>query len=146
MFTCSIPAIEPSSAELTSEHRQIKININNKIRRVLARFARLNFLEEAFDSYCKQIEKSLKLLGEGWIKIFDGDVTIGCYMEKVAIFRKLEKRKIITCDKFKEDVYDGEYDDSDVEEDDSHVEEEMLYDALTIAREFTLAMRECETD
>ena len=56
------------------------------------RFPPVNFLEEAFDSYFKQIEKTLELLGEGWIKIFDGDVTIGCYMEKVAIFRKLEKR------------------------------------------------------
>ena len=65
-------------------------------------------------------------------------------MEKVAIFRKLEKRKIVTRDEFNEGVYDGEHDDSDVEEDDSDVEEEMLYDALTVAREFTLAMREYE--
>ena len=43
-------------------------------------------------------------------------------------------------------VYDAEYDDSDIKEDDSDVEEEMLYDAFTIAREITLAMRECEKD
>ena len=53
---CSNPGVEPPSVELTSEQKQIKININ-KIRRELARFPRLNFLEEAFDSYFKQIEK-----------------------------------------------------------------------------------------
>ena len=67
-------------------------------------------------------------------------------MEKVAIFRTLEKRKTITRDEFEAGVYDGEDNDSNVEEDDSDVEEEKLYDALTIAREFTLAMRQYKID
>ena len=67
-------------------------------------------------------------------------------MEKVTIFRKLEKRKIFTRDEFETDVYDSEDGDSDVDEDDSDVDEETLYHALTIARKFTSAMREYNTD
>ena len=40
---CSNPGIKLPSVELTSEQKQIKININNKIRRELARFPQLNF-------------------------------------------------------------------------------------------------------
>ena len=37
---------------------------------------------------------------ERCIEIFNGDVTIGCYMEKVAILRTLEKQELIMRDEF----------------------------------------------
>ena len=57
MIQCCNPCKEPPSDELTRGQKQIKIDINDKIRCELSSFPQLNFLEHAFDDYFKQIEK-----------------------------------------------------------------------------------------
>ena len=53
---------EPPSDELTSEQEQVKVDTDDKIRRELTGFSRLNFLENAFDDYFEQIKKPLNSL------------------------------------------------------------------------------------
>ena len=74
-----IPGRKPPSDELTSEQEQVKVDIVDKIRGVVARFPRLNFLENVFDDYFEQIEDTLKLV------VWEPEnVTVGRYMKNLA--------------------------------------------------------------
>ena len=86
IIQCSNPGKEPPSDELTSEQKQIKIDIVYKVEHELSSFPRLNFLERAFHDYFEMIEKTLKLIDRIYIRIY-GNVTVGRYMKELAKLR-----------------------------------------------------------
>ena len=55
--TISAPSMEPLPVELTRGRKQIKIDINDKIKHEHRSFPQLNFLEHAFDDYFKKMKK-----------------------------------------------------------------------------------------
>ena len=55
---CYSPGMEQPPDELTSEQERVEIDINNKIRRELARFPRFDFLEHAFDDNFHQNKRN----------------------------------------------------------------------------------------
>ena len=84
---CDNPGMEPPSVGLTTKQKHISIDINCKIRRVLAHFPLLNFLEHALDIYFEKIEKTLKLVVKRHIRIY-GNVTVGRYMKELGKLRR----------------------------------------------------------
>ena len=58
IIRCSNPGKEPPQDELTSEQKQIKIDIVYTIGRELSSFPGLNFSECAFDDYFEKIGKN----------------------------------------------------------------------------------------
>ena len=83
---------------------EIPINIEDKIRRQLARFPILKFLGDAFDGFFKEIRETLYLAGA--IRRYDcyQDVTVGCYLKQIAWLdanvkiwkRKMAKKSFLT--------------------------------------------------
>ena len=68
----SNPGKEPRSYELSSEQERIRIDIDDRIRRELARFPKLNLVEHAFDDYFEQTRKTLRLLVKNALKFSMG--------------------------------------------------------------------------
>ena len=71
------------------------IDIDDKIRRELARFPRLDFLEHAFDDHFKQIEETIRLVVAEFIGDFPINITVGRYMKKLALLRFARERQPI---------------------------------------------------
>ena len=63
------------------------LSIEDKIRRELAPFLRLNFLEVVFDAFFEEIKETLRLAGLTRDVVYYQDITIGRYLKQIAWLR-----------------------------------------------------------
>ena len=83
---CRCPSTGIPSEELTSEQEGVKINIIDKIRREIARFPRLVFLNDIPWDYFRQKEETPELVvGRS------SNITVGLYMKNLALLRQQAK-------------------------------------------------------